>query len=314
MPFDIWISRCASWDEVQGREKGPRKQPGFLGRLLGGHRPSRITREEFRTVLAAGSASRRRDGSYWVRYPQTGEAWFSAQWRPGTAEGGEIVLSLSYSHPRFLRNWADAFDMALRFARVLHARVFEEAGGREVAQGNIDQLLDPKGRYVQVQRDLYTQVQERLGQRAEAPLEYPVGALDIVPEYFLFSLEPRNGAQLPPLSDLLGLLGPGLRVIVPQENGAGVGKPGEEQPSVQIGYSPEALKFRPFRGPRAFAEVAPTALAVADALAAANLGELRFLDRPLTPELRATLGQRSTGLGVEVFEWLQAPARAPQTP
>lgn len=310
MPFDIWISRCASWDEVQGRQEGAAKQPGFLGRLLGGGRPARISEQEFRAVLEAGAAVRRPKGEYWVRYPQTDEAWFSARWQPATADGGEIVLSLSYSHPRFLRNWADAFDMALRLAKALRARVFEEVGGREVTQGNVDRVLDPQGHYVQTQRDLYLQVRERLGQRAEAPLECPVGALDIVPEYFLFSLHPRNGAGLPPLAELLALLGPRLQVMVQQDNGAGVGRPGEEQPSVQIGYSPDALKLRPFWGSRTFAEVAPTALAVADALAGA--GEMRFLDRPLTPELRVALGQRSTGLGVEVFEWLQATARPPQ--
>src|SRR5687767_10226646 len=120
MLFDIFLSRCASWDEVQSGKPPSAPPRGRIASWIFGpaKAPLPIAEADFHAAMTDAPALKRSDGTYWVRYPEGGEPWFAARFEPA---GGHVVLSFSYSSARFLRNWGDGFDMALNLARELGA-------------------------------------------------------------------------------------------------------------------------------------------------------------------------------------------------
>lgn len=108
MPFDLFVSRAKTFQAIER---------GGLFR-----RAAPITPEEFRTVMADGAPATRPDGDLWFAHPEDHSPWFAAR----LTQKGSVVLSCSYTNHRFLRNFADAFDIGVRIAEALNASLFEE--------------------------------------------------------------------------------------------------------------------------------------------------------------------------------------------
>jgi hypothetical protein len=260
-----------------------------------------ITSDEFHAAMQGAPATRKADHLYWVRHPE-GDPWFAAAW----SREGRVALSTSYSNHRYLRNFADMFDMGLRLVRGLGARLFEEVGHREVTPTNIDSLLAPDGEYVRLQASTWRGAREQLSAHAKAPLEYPLGPVDLVPEYLLFHVVPERVVADDSIAVSLGRSRRGVTVqkaderawrLVDAASGNGLTK--------VLHRSDGKWQVWPAWGLSPFAAPAQTTVAVAEQLHHVAGGEIQLLGRTFDEALRNDVLSRLGGLGVEFYEWIE---------
>jgi hypothetical protein len=116
LPFDLFVSRAKNFESID--------RPRLF------HGAEAITPGAFRSVMADGKPTPRPDGDLWLTHPHDSFPWFAAR----LTEKGTIVLSCSYTNHRFIRNFADAFDIGVRIAETLDASLFEEVrdGGSDL--------------------------------------------------------------------------------------------------------------------------------------------------------------------------------------
>jgi hypothetical protein len=215
VPFDIWITRDAGLP-MEGR---PPTSP--------------ISSEEVEASFGTSPVRRRQDGAWWVSRPDTNDPWFAAVIR-----NGHVVLSCSYTNHRFVANFVDAFDIALRLASRLRARVVEEVRDQEVSGTDIDDLLAPNGDYLALQVQTFRAAVEQMDTDAGGPLEWPLDQVDSVSEYCLFRMAVSDGVELESVASLADPLlfrsaGPGIGTMVDVD-----ADPGTEIPLVKL------MKFR----------------------------------------------------------------------
>jgi hypothetical protein len=213
--------------------------------------------------MRGAPAKQRRDDLYWVRHP-AGEEWVAVSWRDG-----EVTLSASYASRRFARNIADAMDLALRLAGSLRAEAVEGVGDRVLDEATVDALTDVDGDYLKLQIGTWRTTMARLAESEHAPLEYPVGPLDVVPEYFALEVA-------------------------------------TERPVAARRSADDVWRVRPAWGEARFAELGPATLAAADAIHARGGGTIRFGGSVLDASLRDELEDQLGGFGVELYLWANA--------
>jgi hypothetical protein len=300
VPFDLYISRASTFGAMSGGPSAAPKQ-GLLARVLSKASGAAITSDDFHESMQGAPATLKDDHLYWVRYPD-GDPWFAAQWKPE----GRVVLSTSYSNHRYLRNFADMFDMGLRLARSLRARLFEEVGQREVTETNVDSLLAPEGEYVRLQASTWRAASEQLSAEAKGALEYPLGSVDLVSEYFLFHIAPERAVAD---DSVAGLLRQARRAVTVEKADKGAWRAAD----AATGKWLTKVLHRPFGkwqvwpawGQSPFSAIAETTVILAEQLHHAVGGEIRFLNRPLDDALRNEIVSRVGGLGVDFYEWTQ---------
>lgn len=283
MPVDILISRAARFDEL---DSAP---------------PTRLAE------LPPPPDAIARPNEWWLMHPGGGP-WVAVRER-----GPNIVLSASVSNRRFLRNLFDAWDLAQELAESLGARVYDE-DGTEITRANIDAYLSPSGRYAEQMGALFRAVTEQIAREARAPLELPLGPVDLVDDYFVFHVRPKESLTGDAVHAALGRLGTSRLeraqsdawLVGPTDTrgffGRLVGR--RNEPLTKVLHRPDgALQIWPtWTAP--FAELAPVTLEVAEALQ--GLGDATFCGTPLDAALGAALRERSTGLGVAFCEWWTA--------
>jgi hypothetical protein len=257
-------------------------------------------------------ATARPEGSFWIEHPY-GEPWLTVGQR-----GPNIVVSTSYSNRRFLRNSADMFDLALQLADGLGARVFEEVGGGEVTRANVNALLGISGPYMDRLAKTFEAVKARIETEAMAPLEYPVGPVDLVSDYFAFHVTPPRSIVADDVATALaGALGAGrvqratptALLVKPRETRGWIARTfgGAATPATKVLVRPDGgVQVWP-SWREAFATSAPVTLEVARAVATAAGGRLELGSRACDDEFLGELTARTGGLGVDLYLWLGAP-------
>jgi hypothetical protein len=293
MPFVAWVTRAERFQDIVDRTDP-----------LGG-----LPRSCFEQLGAAHGAIARPSGALWFHYPDdgaaAGEPWFAATFRaPAVAEHGHIQLSTSFTSPTFLRNAVDMLELAVQIAAPYGARVFEEAGGRELDRDTVDSLLDPGGAFIRNLGQVWLDVRARLGRQARAPLEFPLGGVDEVSDYFVFQVQTE--APMPGLSDLLE-----DAHVVP--HGAIIADLERDEAAVRITpLDPTCVVVQPAIGTMPFRDVARATLDTLDRIHARAGGKVLYLGRPVDRALRDALEHYATGLGVELYEALvQRPVEPP---
>lgn len=291
MAFDLFLSRAGSLSEAH--------RPGLLTRLglrkVDGYGP-----EDLQALVRQAPRSRQfAEGVYWVWHPQTDRPWMSLRHDP--MGGGTLVFSISYGHYRFPACVADAIDWLVQAAPQLGGRVFEEVQGREVRPGDLDGLLAPQGRYMQLQLQSWRQgIQQNLS-RGLAPLEFPVGGVDWVSEYLALVVEPARKVER--IAEALGKL-PRGSTLVEVAPGGHLLVQGDEA-LVRIFHRPDGfLQFTPHHTSDEFARLARTTVELAEAAHEAVGGRLRFFQEDWAGPLPAAVKGRLSGLGVEFWQWL----------
>jgi hypothetical protein len=248
--------------------------------------------------MSGSPSTRKSDHLYWIRYPD-GDPWFIAEWKTE----GNLLLSTSYSNHRFLRNFADMFDQGLRIAGDLNARLFEEVNEREITSRNIDSLLSPSDNYVQLQAGTWKQAIEQLSTKANAPLEYPLGPIDLVSEYLVFHITPLNQISDDSVS---GMLLKGAKVVAAGGGAWCAVEAESEKWLTKVLRRPDGKwQVWPAWGQSPFSRIAETTVAAVDQLHQAAHGDIQFLGRPYNDSLRAGVRSRIAGLGVDFHAWTQ---------
>lgn len=292
MPYDLYLSRGVFFG-VEADPGVPDPDPG----------KAPVGAEEFHALLRGAPAERKGERTYWVRHPD-GDPWFVAQWQPR----GQVLLSTSYSHHRYLRNFGDLVEHGLELARALDAHLFEEVRGIEITERDVDELLEPSGAYVQQQAATWRGAVEQMARDAGAALEYPLGQVDLVSEYLGFHLAPARAVGEAEVAALLQGAAGGARVSVVQAQAWAIADADGERELTKVMLLPDGRwQIWPWWGRAPFPRLAETTLAAAEALERALGGELRLLGEPLDEALREEVRRRIGGLGVEFFLWKRRP-------
>ncbi len=290
MPLAIWITKAATGAEAR-RDRSDAALP--------------MDRAQLRVALSAlGAVFHPADGAWWVRYRKSGEPWCCVNVAPGDAPLHRVELSASYSNPRFLRNMLDMFDLALTLARSLDARVFEETHGTEITASKVDAFLAKDGPFVQGQHAFFRSTQEELQTRLRAPLEFPLGVVDDVPEYLQFVI--RTAEPAPSLQELCADTPDHLSAHL-LEWSAILDLRERKLPAVRIIRLDDGVLVRPYWSSLPFATLAQETFRAVDRLERRFGKETLSLQQPCGPERRAVLERHAHGLGVEYYEWLVPP-------
>jgi hypothetical protein len=285
MPFDIWITHNDSFDTVL--EQAPRSLDASAVEGLFAQAPARV----------------RPDGGWWVSRPDTGEPWFAAR-----LENGHLILSCSYSNHRFVANFLDAFDMALQLAEMLGARVFEEVQEQEVTKQNVNQLLDQNGALVKLQISTFFKTRDRMALEAMAPLEWPISdAIDLMTEYFVLHIAAPSRKSMSRADWTRGIdLGRNPVSIGKNDMYLSTNHGGATVRTVNLMSTSSELQVWPAHDQCPFHVGAHQAFVVAEQIQAKLGTTMTFNREPVDAGLREELRVRSSGLGVDLVEWLMA--------
>lgn len=179
-----------------------------------------------------------------------------------------------------------------------------------MTSATVNTLLAVTGPYVARQVDTFRLTQRRLEQEGQAPLEYPLGPVDLVSEYFVFHVPGASGEQV--AVALRGALGKRVTAVstttflvsAPDERGwLGRTFGGAPEPATRVLVRDDgsAQVWPSWRRP--FAEGASVTLEVARLLGTALGTPVLFgsdvCDDAFVAELRAHIG----GLGVDFYSW-----------
>jgi hypothetical protein len=286
MPFDLHIARAAG-------------SSGLLGRMLGS-RSTPITADELHAVMRGAPATPYGEHAYRVTHPD-GDPWFVASWNDGT-----VTLSTSYSNHRYLRNFPDMCDQALRIAAGLKASVREEVEGKTLTTSNIDAVLAPTGSYVALQARTWRGAMEQTRSEARAPLEYPLGQIDLVPEYLVFHVTPSQGID----DEAVERVARDIDAVTVTRAHAGawlVGDSVEPRGLTRILRRPDGTwQIWPAWGEAPFARIAEVTTTVAEQLAAVGQGDVKLCGLTYDGALRDDVRSRIDGLGVDFHVWMSA--------
>lgn len=282
MPFDLFLSRAGSFAEL---DSAPPVSLDDLG--------------------APPGARAAPDGGFWLEHPG-GEPWLAVMQR-----GPNVVLSTSYSNRRFVRNFVDAFDLAQQLASHVSARVFEEVSGTEVSPSQLDALFSPFGRYVQRQAATFQQTERRIQAEGMARLEYPLGPLDLVGEYFAFGVVGADAATPDAVAAALARGLEARRVHRASSTAFDVRARDTRRTSGRAPDPATKVLCRPDGAVQVwptwahpFSELASVTLEVARHLATSLDADLVLGGRSVDAAYLAEIAARSSGLGVDFYRWI----------
>lgn len=239
---------------------------------------------------------------YRIMHP-TGAPWMVADYQTfSDGRPSRIELSISSTNFKFVRVWSDAFDAALKAAGQLRAGLIEE-GGTQITADNIDKLLDFEGEYVQFHLKVWNKSMWKLNMENYAPLEFPLGPVDAVKEYFCFNVKTDSPVTMRRLTDEVGL---SIRLNGDSMKSGTIYDPETERPMTKIFLRDDGkVQVQPFYFKESFAVAADETLDMAEAINRKFGGEITFFSEPLTPEFRAILKDKMNSLGIDFYLWMK---------
>ncbi len=303
MPFDLWISRAQEFSHIAAAAEAP----SFWARLIGS-RPAQslISEEAVRELMADAPAEMRPDGqSWWLRHINHDDPWALVRFTAPVRRGwGHLLLSISMASNSFLRNWGDCFDLALLMSRELDARVYEGSQGRIIDEDNIDALLDPHGAFVKEYHGNWKALRTKMEAEGRAPLEFPLGGLDSVAEFFCLYLHPERPLEPRQVREVLADLPTGMAMETHGERAFLLMDFTTGQGFTKVLLRPDGdLQIWPDHWPGPFPRVAPVTLDTAMRLQERLGGQVTFFRQPVDAELLSELRERCVLPGVEFYEW-----------
>jgi hypothetical protein len=304
MPFEFWITRSDLPEQgIQLRSGGfLDKFKAAIGRA---NSQSPISQVEFHRLFANEPAKALEDGkTYWFRHPAENVPCFAAEWVPISGNDGYIKVAISHLHYRFLFALGTTLSWSFQAAQSIGASLFEESGQREITPANAAQFFDPKGDFAGLLAKSWRAAISDLDANGQAPLEYPLGPIDGVSDYFVFHIRPEKTVSHRQLVEDLALdtegdIDEGVMVI---------DKTCKTRLTKLLVRPDGKIQVWPYYLQEPFAKIAKSTLAIASSVHAYTGGDINFGYLPLTGELRQNISQHLDGLGVEFFIWLQSQA------
>ena len=292
MPFDLYISSAESFEEIATAPP--------------------IPSEAIHRLTANLHAVRDGEHGYRIFRPEDAtDPWFWAEWLPE----GNILLSASYTHPRFLRNYPDMFDEGLAWADWLSVRLFEGVGQREVTAETIDGLLAIGGAYPAAQSKVFHQALSGLGRDAHGALEFPlhvdcegdVLVIDSASEYLLFHVAPARRLAVMTIASMLEKVLAEVAVKAFDDHAINFTEKDSGKWLAKALLRPEGVwQVWPSRQYSTFSRMAEVTIEVTERIHEATGGKVTFLGRPYEGELREEVRRRKSGLGVDFFLWTES--------
>jgi hypothetical protein len=289
MPFDLYISRAESFEEIATAPA--------------------IPSEAIHRLTANMHAIRDGQHSYRIfRHENATDPWFWAEWLPE----GNILLSASYTHPRFLRNYPDMFDEGLAWAHWLSVGLFEEVRQSEVTAETIDGLLAIDGSYLDGQCKAFHDALAALGRDAHGGLEFPLRVdregdvllIDSVSEYLLFHVAPSRRMDLTTIASMLEKVLADVAVQPFGDHAINFTEKDSGKWLAKALLRPEGVwQIWPSRQYSTFSRMAEVTIEVSERIHEATGGKVTFLGKPYQGELREEVRRRKSGLGVDFFLW-----------
>lgn len=305
MPYSVWVTRAASSDHAHSEAV-----KALTGPLAPGDSSLDLPRPAFEQWLTSLQATRHEpDHAWWVRYPRehsaAGAPWFSVFTTPRAGPLRHVELSACYSNPEFMRNMLDMHDEGFRLARRLGGSLFPEQRNELKTFADVTAFLDFDGPFVTSQFDFFRSGQEALRNTSHAPLEFPLGVIDTVPDYFRFDL------RMPDVPTTLDELAPGLPAhLVARESPAGevlLLMKGGRVPLVRVILFEDGVIVRPAWSRSQFATMARATLETIESLQRYFNAEVTYRGHgdqrvALSAELRERLTPQPGDLGVSFYE------------
>lgn len=289
MPFDLLISRADSFEGIA-------TAPPF---------PS----ETIQRIAAGLNAVPEGAHGYRIFRPEDAtDPWFWAEWTPE----GTILLSASYTHPRFLRNFADMFEEGLAWAGSLSGALFETVEKRRVTAATVDELLAIGGPYVEGQSRVFRETLNGVGREAHGGLEFPLRVdsdgivlmIDSVSEYLAFHVAPTRPVDVTTMSATLAKQLAGVVVRQFDDHAINFTEAQSGKWLAKAQLRPDGQwQVAPSRQYSTFARMADATIQVAERISEATAGSLLFLGEPYEGEIREEVLRRKSGLGVDFFTW-----------
>jgi len=212
-----------------------------------------------------------------------------------------VRLSISYTNFRFARVFNDVFDLGLGLAKHLNAHLVDE-NNRLIEATQLDELLNPDGEYVQTHLKRWQDSLSEINMHNQAPLEFPLGHVDSVREYFCLSVLPAAETNAEQISEQLGYA---IRFRNESHTIGAIYDPDTQRLIAKILFRADGkIQIQPFYWKEPFAKAAAETMAIAESIAEKFDGQLFFFTQPVSTELLDTLRNRINALGVDFYWWV----------
>jgi len=299
MPFSVWVTRAANQAEAYREAVRLLKPDATLPSKDPGLELDRgVLEDALRPLHPRTHAA---DRATWLSYAKTRKPLCSVFTTPAEGRLWHVELSASFSNADFMRNMLDMFDLGLSLAKRLGARLFDEH--TEITAATIDSYLDLKGPLVSGLHTFWKAGQRPLLDGMEAPLEFPLGAIDQVGEFLLFTLRTRKAP--PPLDELVAGLPAHLSAHV-LERSAILQDLEAKAPVVRIIRADDGVLVRPFWSHLRFGRLAVETFDAVDRLEERLGVPVEYEGMQHDKMARLALQLHATGLGVDFYEWRQS--------
>lgn len=147
----------------------------------------------------------------------------------------------------------------------------------------------------------------QLSERAAAPLEFPLGPIDMVSEYLVFHLLPERPIDAGAVPRLIEIaLGAAVKVQQALDGAWSIVDADGDKGLTKVLRRPDGRwQVWATWGQASFPRIAEVTLAVVEQLHRTAGGALQFLGRPFDDHLREAFRRRAGGLAVEFYLWTQ---------
>lgn len=285
MAFELWIQRY-----VEGKSSGTYIGGADIGEL------------EFHGLMQHPGCTNLPGTSTYRLMHKSGVPWLLAELDTPLERPSRIRLSISLTNFKFARAWIDAFDAALDLAQHLNAHLIEGSYHSEVSAENIDEYLRADGEYAQIHMKRWHDALTEMNIHNQAPLEFPLGHLDSVSEYFCLSVQAYTAVTPEKLTDELGYA---LRLRSASSHTGAIYDPETQRPISKILFRADGkIQLQPFYWKEPFAMAAAETLEIAETIEQKYGGSLYFFSQPVSDELRSALKNRINSLGADFYWWV----------
>ncbi len=244
------------------------------------------------------------------------EPWFVAH----LGNDGVLTLSASYTHPGFLELLPRFGAEAARIGAALGAAVVEEVAGGVLTPANVDATFARTGTLFRHMCRTSDGVWAGINREGRAPLDFPVGPIDMVGEYFMFHI---RGAPDASERAIRAVLAPALGAHRLQSEGGGAlsvlaphdapgfwkrlfGGAPHVDPQVKVLARPDGVVQIWAWWEVGLSAFGPLALDLAKRLHAALGGQLTFDGMPFDAAIEAGLKERMGGTLTDLWIWTEA--------
>ncbi|KAG2382630.1 hypothetical protein C9374_005210 [Naegleria lovaniensis] len=154
----------------------------------------RATNTENKVVPFNNHIEKKDDTTFWVYDPTDFDPWFVAKFNPPNSEtfvASNVEFIVSTTAPRYIRNIMNAIQVAFKMATAINANCYlkDSTKSYTITNDSIRKwLFDPQMVFVKDKQKEWIDKMELMVQKKMAPLEFPIGNMDMIRDFFFFEI------------------------------------------------------------------------------------------------------------------------------